>query len=66
MKTYQVTAYIRTGPHYNPGWSITAINQNGNTTRHQNQGHQFHAKWNRAIIAKAHGVSPSDVGLSWL
>jgi len=66
MKTYQVTVYIRTGPHYNPGWFLTAVNQNGHTTRHQNQGRQFHAKWNRAIIARAHGVSPSDVRLSWL
>ena len=63
MRTHKVNAYIRTGPHYNPGFFINAMSA-GKATRHfflQSPG-----PFACALIARAHGVEKSDVLLRWL
>lgn len=63
MTTYKVKAYIRTGPHYNPGYFIQATSA-GKATRHFFL--QAPGPFVRAIIARAHGVDKSEVFLAWL
>jgi hypothetical protein len=63
MKNYKVKAYIRTGPHYNPGFFIQACSP-GKITQHFFQ--QEPGPFVRAIIARAHGVENDSVFLAWL